>query len=343
MQTTNILLEIAAQAQTKRKSNGSTRSVTTASTSTTISTCEMERIVDKLNSQRHKSTTRNNYYKIWKLFNNFYLRLDQKPGNWEDRLTLFVAYMIENKKQSATVKSYISAIKSVLREDGLKVHEDSFLLSSLTRACRLNNDQIRTQLPIHKGLLGIILAEVQRIYHKLNQPYLSLLYQTLLITACYGLFRVGELTSSSDGHAVLVKDVQIGFNKKKIKTHTKGNKPQIIKILSTDVAEKHKKRKFKLSLPCPYKLLRKYSTTRIPFKQDTDSFFVFSDGTPVRPHHLRNCLKQALKSAGFDHKLYSVHSTRLGRAGNLLKLGVSVKTIKKLGRWRSNAVFKYLR
>ena len=288
MQTTNILLEIAAPAQTKWKSNGSTRSVTTASTSTTISTCEMERIVDKLNSQRHKSTTRNNYYKIWKLFNNFYLRLDQKPGNWEDRLTLFVAYMIENKKQSAMVKSYISAIKSVLREDGLKVHEDSFLLSSLTRACRLNNDQIRTRLPIHKGLLGIILAEVQQIYHKLNKPYLSLLYRTLLITAYYGLFRVGELTSSSDGHAVLANYVQIGFNKKKImfilrssKMHTKGNKPQIIKILSTDIAEKHKKRKFKLSLPCPYKLLRKYSTTRIPFKQDTDPFFVFSDGTPV--------------------------------------------------------------
>ena len=248
------------------------------------------------------------------------------------------------------VKSYISAIKSVLREDGFKVHEDSFLLSSLTRVCRLNNDQIRTRLPIHKGFLGIILAEVQQIYHKLNQPYLSLLYQTLLITAYYGLFRVGELTSSSDGHAVLPKDVQIGFYKKKImfilrssKMHMKGSKLQIIKISSTDVAGKHKKRKFKLSLPCLYKLLRKYSTTRIPFKQDTDLFFVFSDGTPVRPYHLRNCLKKALKSVGFDHKLYSVHSTRSGRAGDLLKLGVSVETIKKLGRWRSNAVFKYLR
>ena len=242
------------------------RSVPTTLTSTTISTCEMERVVEKLKCQQHKNLTRNNYYKIWKLFDSFYLRLDQKPNSWEDRLTLFVAYMIENKRQSVTVKSYISAIKSILREDGFKIHEDSFLLSSLTRAYRLNNDQIRTRLPIYKGLLCIILSEVKKIYSEINQPYLSLLYRTLLITAYYGLFRVGELTSSKDGHGVLAKDVQIGFNKKKImfilrssKMHNKGARPQMIKISSTDQPSMKtlnlKQKPGKLALPCLYKLL----------------------------------------------------------------------------------------
>ena len=58
------------------------------------------------------------------------LRLDHKPDNWGDRLILFVGHLIENKKQSSTVRSYISAIKSVLRKDDQEVIEDEYLLSA---------------------------------------------------------------------------------------------------------------------------------------------------------------------------------------------------------------------
>ena len=50
-----------------------------------------------------------------------------------------------------------------------------------------------------------------------------------------------------------------------------------------------------------------------------------------------------LHIAGFKDELYSVHSVRMGRACDLLKLGLSVESIKKIGRWRSNAVFRYLK
>ena len=42
-------------------------------------------------------------------------------------------------------------------------------------------------------------------------------------------------------------------------------------------------------------------------------------------------------------ELYLFHGFQSGRASDLLKLGVSVETIKKLGRWHSNAVFRYLK
>ena len=58
---------------------------------------------------------------------------------------------------------------------------------------------------------------------------------------------------------------------------------------------------------------------------------------------LRNVFKKLLIRADLDPKLYEIHGTRSGRASDLLKYGVSVKTIKKLGRWKSNAVFTYLR
>ena len=67
--------------------------------------------------------------------------------------------------------------------------------------------------------------------------YLTGLYKALLCTAYYGLFRIGELTQSL--HVVKAADVHVGENKNKLmfilhmsKTHSKGDKLQIIKINS---------------------------------------------------------------------------------------------------------------
>ena len=99
----------------------------------------------------------------------------------------------------------------------------------------------------------------------------------------------------------------------------------------------------KKELPCLYGLLRNYVKMRKPYLNDDEQFFVFADRSPVSADHVRKCLRKALKAANFNNKLYSFHCLHSGRAGDLLKLGLSVETIKKLGRWRSNAVFKYLR
>ena len=76
-----------------------------------------------------------NYYKIWSLFNKFFIKLNFKPIEWCDRIVLFAAHLIEQKKKSQTVKSYVSAIKAVLKCNDIKVCENRYLLNSLTRAC----------------------------------------------------------------------------------------------------------------------------------------------------------------------------------------------------------------
>ena len=64
--------------------------------------------------------------------------------NWEDRLVLFIGFLIEKKRKASTIKSYISAIKAILREDGFKLNVDEYLLKSMTRACTYKNDKITT-------------------------------------------------------------------------------------------------------------------------------------------------------------------------------------------------------
>ena len=161
--------------------------------------------------------------------------MDNKPDSWEDRLVLFVGYLIDKCRKLSTIKSYISAIKAVLKEDGVELNENKYLLASLTKACKLKNDTVQSRFPIQKGLLSLILSKIEVIYD--TQPYLLTLYQALISTAYFGMFRVGELAEST--HAIKATDVHVAKNKRKMrfilrtsKTHWHDSKPQIVKICS---------------------------------------------------------------------------------------------------------------
>ena len=204
-------------------------------------------------------------------------------------------------------------------------------------------------------MLGILLRRVNLMYNAINQPYLATLFTMMLCTAYYGLFRISEIAFTGSGHTALARNVHIAKNKDKFlfilessKTHRKGSKPQLIKITQDrqPVRSGSRKHKSKTSIEkavCPYHLLRKYSGVRPPYVSDNEQFFVLSDGTAVSAVMLRNSFKTAIRAENFDAQLYSFHSLRAGRAGDMLKLGLSIETIKKLGHWKSNAVFRYLR
>ena len=99
-----------------------------------------------------------------------------------------MGYLIDNKRQSATVKSYISAVKAILMEIGVKLDNEHTQFSSLTKACHLVNDQIKTRLPIQKDLLSTILKQIDEYYGNKHQNYLRILYKALISTAYFGLF-----------------------------------------------------------------------------------------------------------------------------------------------------------
>ena len=194
----------------------------------------MESILERLKMQRVRGSTAKNYLSIWRKFNKFLIRLDRKPNLWEDRVALYCAYLIDQGSQSQTVKSYVSAIEGVLKDDGYQWNNDRILLSSLTRACKIVNDKVKTRLPITQGLLELILFETDRIFG-CNQDYLCILYKAIFAMGYYGPLRIGEISKSD--HVIKAKDVHIGSNKPKIlmllyssKTHGAESNPQQIKI-----------------------------------------------------------------------------------------------------------------
>ena len=178
------------------------------------------------------------------------------------------------------------------------------------------------------------------------QPYLSVLYKTVLITGYYGLFCIGEITKGN--HPIQARDVHIASNKQKIllmlrssKTHDKNSPPQTVKI--TSLATSKIKEGSSSNTFCPYNLLWKFIAVRPKYTRDDEQFFIFRDGSPVTSVQVVSVLKRCLSNCRMTPVNYSGQSLRVGRAGDLLKLGVSVETIKNLGRWRSNAVYKYLK
>ena len=322
----------------KKRNDASNQARSTDSSS--ISTDEMQLVVEKLQLQCNRSSTMKSYYGIWKNFNQFIVRLDKNPTSWEQRLVLYVGYLINNNRKSTTIKSYISAICTVLMQDQYKLREDTYLISSLTKACRYQNDTVKIRLPIQKQLFHTILDQTNLHFDQMGQNYLKVMYRAMFTAAYYGLLRVGEVTYGS--HPVLAPDVHIASNKKKLlfilrtsKTHWKNNKLQFVKISSTC--------KITNNCHCPFNILQSYVHRRPTCRKLKEPFFVFADRSPVLPNHMRGLLKLILTEANIDANNYSTHSFRAGRSCDLLEMGLSVETIKKLGCWKSNAVFTYLR
>ena len=170
-------------------------------------------VVQKLISLQHRRSTVNTYLKIWRLFNKFVMNLDKIPDSWEDRVILYVAHLINNGKQSSSVKSYVSAIRTLLTMDGYKWQDSSIIIAAMTRACRLINDRVKAQFPISYGFLEMILFEIERMYGD-SQVYLETLFKSAFLISYYGLIRVGEITRSE--HILKAKNVHMATNKDKL-------------------------------------------------------------------------------------------------------------------------------
>ena len=302
----------------------------------------MTTVLSKLKCIQTKESTSRMYFKVWRQFNNFIVRLDRIPATWEDKLQLYCAYLIDAGGQSSTVKSYVSAIKSVLKIDGYILDDKKMLLNSLEQSCRLVNDRVRKRFPIRIGLLEMLLFELERLFSR--QPYLEAMYKSVFVLAYYGLFRIGELTSSQ--HAIKDKDIHVAENKNKVlimlyssKMHGVESNTQQVKIMSPD-SDGFNKRQLFFS---PFKIVRRFFDIRGHYDKIGKIFFVFRDGSQLQAEQVRKSLRLTLNSINLDPNLYDTHSWRIGRASDLLKWGYSLAQIKIWGRWHINVVYWYIR
>ena len=184
------------------------------------------------------------------------------------------------------------------------------------------------------------------------------MYLSAYLIGYYGLFRVGELAQSQ--HVIKATSIHESRKGNKLliilyssKTHGRESLPQKIQITGQNhiqVFDDHHwvNRDHGTNLACndtfcPVKWTRRYIKMRRKIRQPEKQLYIFSDSSPVTPMHLRNLLRETLNNLNLDSNLYDTHSLRIGRATDLFKHNVDIETIKQLGRWKSNAVYRYLR
>ena len=319
-------------------------SSSTSSQSSRISIEHVKFILEKIKNQQVRDSTAKNYLGIWRQLNKFVINLDCKSYiSWECKTALFGAYLIDQGIQSSTLKSYFSAIKYILRQDGYEWDDKKAVLNSLIKGCEVENDKLKVRLPIPKGLFEMLLFELERLYVEENiQPYLEAMYKALFCLAYYGMMRVGELTKGD--HTLKACNIHVSEKNDKImmvlytsKTQGRESRPQKIKVSAVETNRKNKR------IFCPVKTVIKFMKIRGTYYDQDEQLFIFKDNSPVKPNNFRSTLRILLDRISLDSSLYDIHSFRAGRTCDLAKYGYSVEQIKILGRWRSNAVYRYLK
>ena len=192
--------------------------------------------------------------------------------------------------------------------------------------------------------MEMILFEVDRVYSD-KQPYLDSLYKAVFAISYYGMMRIGEVTESL--HVLKAKDTFIADNKDKLlfilyssKTHDRAHRPQKIKISSN---KDDKSARFYHRYFCPFKLIRTYFKYRGDYITDAEQFFIYRSGEPLKPRQITVILREMINRIGLDSTLYSMHSFRIGRTSDLINCGYPIEEVQRLGRWKSNAVYNYIR
>ena len=301
-----------------------------SSQSSRISYEYVNNVLERLKNKQTRDSTANNYLSIWRHLNRFLISLDSRQNmSWEDRTALFGAYLVDGGVQSSTLKSDFSTIKHILRQDGYIWNDQKLLLSALVRSCRPENDCVKVRLPIQKRLLEMLLFELGRKFD--TQPYLEIMYKALFCLSYYGMLRVGEATLGD--HTLKACNIHVGGNKDKLlmvlytsKTHGKESGPQKIKIAASPTKRKD------VRFFCPFKAVITFMGIRGTYQNDKEPFFIFKDGSAVKPFQLRNVLRSLLDTVNLNSQLYDVHSFRIGRTCDLEKFGYSVDQIKAMGK-----------
>ena len=94
---------------------------------------------------------------------------------------------------------------------------------------------------------------------------------------------------------------------------------------------------------CPVKCTKNYIKVRPKIRQKDEQFFIFRDRSNLKPDQLRKIVRKTIWNMNLNASHYDIHSFRIGRATDFEKNNSQIDRIKQLGRWKSNAVYRYLR
>ena len=246
-------------------------------------------------------------------------------------VAFYIGHLQSNGYAPASITSYVTAISYIHRISLFPDPTNNTLIQRLLAGANKLS-------PSHDARLPITLIMLQRLSRALDKTvssyYNRLLYRAMFVSAFFGLFRIGELTTDVKGVVALCSD-QIEISR----TH--------VQITIRHFKHNDKREPMDLILPkqdddliCPVQCLLEYLKLR---GESKGPLFCFPGGKVVSRDLFARILKETLIFCGINIKLYKAHSFRIGAASWYASRGCSDAQIRMLGRWKSDAFKRYIR
>ena len=249
----------------------------------------------------------------------------------QHQLHLYIANMYSNKYKHSTIMTHISAISHFHKLHNLPDPATTYATTKILNGVRNVQDIIPdTRLPITRqilqGLLTVIkFCTVDRYQQQLFRSIFTLMYyaclrasEVILTETPEHIIQWSQITFSSDR-----KSFQLQFKSYK---HSKDNNFKL-KVTSTS------------SIDCPVENMNSY----IAVRGHRPGPLYQVQNKPLTRQQFTTTLNQCLKYINLPYTQFNTHSFRIGRTTDMATANVPHTTIKRIGRWKSNAFMKYVR
>ena len=273
--------------------------------------------------------TRKAYTKAWDKYNTF-ATFFKKPNLLPlpiDNLCCFITYLHNQNTPTASITQIISGLSYLHKIRNLPDFTHSFpvrqLLSSLNKSTPCSRDN---RLPITQPLLYEFLENIEKCD---ISRYKQLLFKAMFSMCFTFALRIGEITNSV--HNIHLNQITMKENCLSLRFHS-------FKHSSNEPINKHEIATSGHTF-CTVNIMKNYLSVR---GKGAGPLFQYKN-QPVSKSHFAAVLKTICKVCNIGHKRITPHSFRIGAANHWVNQGYSDHQIMRMGRWKSNAVFVYLR
>ena len=248
----------------------------------------------------------------------------------ESVLCMWIASLLDKGIKYRTVTQYIAGLRhhwGSMRVTHTALDNMTALQRQLQAAKKTNNGAVRTRLPLtHTELMSM-------------KPFIGAdrdgaMIWAAMTVAVAGLLRSGEFTSVRGSSTLTMSAVRMDkqsdsmvFSLPRDKT---SSSPVHIHIVATHTNT------------CPVNAMLKYTAYRRQAKREAP-LFEWSNGRALSQRSLIVNMQRLLTAAGVPNaEQYTGHSFRRGGATALANAHTSLHTLKRAGRWSSNAAQLYI-
>ena len=249
----------------------------------------------------------------------------------QERVLLwYVAYLEIQGLAPATVRNYLAAIRAWVLSLGLP--EPVIWSPRVHLACRA---MVRTHAP-PRQVSPITYQLLSSMIHLLTPSRDHLLLAAAISLQYFACLRASELCSNTCQARVPARS-DISF-------YSRDSVPIMVYTCHTSKTAAHG---FDVHVGCSGALvcavcIMHHFISSYPASPH-DPLFALSSGQALTYEAYNSAIKQLVRALGLNPKNYSSHSLRAGAATQAAQTGLDPDSIKRLGRWRSQAYMVYLR